>query len=113
MTERITPQRDRETPGGPPPGSLAGTIGPDADGDPSVIVSSGLYHERLPLANTAVAEIRRRFGDRFDIDPNAVAVIDGEPVDDEAGTRVRSGQLVAFVRPSGEKGASYDSPGRS
>ena len=104
MTERITPQRDRETPGGPPPGSLAGTIGPDADGDPSVIVSSGLYHERLPLANTAVAEIRRRFGDRFDIDPNAVAVIDGEPVDDEAGTRVRSGQLVAFVRPSGEKG---------
>ena len=67
-----------------------------------VEVAHGTYSERLPAANMTVGEVRARFGDRLDIHPNAQARLDGHPVSDD--TTLRAGQLVNFVRPSGEKG---------
>ena len=68
-----------------------------------VQVATGLYSERLPVAGMTVAAVRESFADRLDIDPQALAVLDGEAVNDES-TTVRAGQQLAFVRFSGEKG---------
>jgi hypothetical protein len=67
-----------------------------------VTVCHGPYSERLPVGNLSVGEVRRRFGDRLDIDPGSQAVIDGVEVDDS--TMLRGGQLLAFIRKAGEKG---------
>ena len=67
-----------------------------------VTVSSGPYLEELPVGNSTVGEIRRRFADRFDIDPHAQAVLDGNVAGDD--TVVRAGQALMFTRRAGEKG---------
>jgi len=67
-----------------------------------VTVSSGPYLEQLPVGNMTTGEIRRRFADRFDIDPQAQAVLDGQVVGDE--TIVHAGQALMFTRRAGEKG---------
>ena len=97
MNERIRPHGER--PGRP------GGAGLFDDNEPSnqlVSVSSGPYLEQLPVGNMPVGEVRRRFADRFDIDPNAQAVLDGQPVDDQ--TTVQPGQALMFTRRAGEKG---------
>ena len=50
--------------------------------------------DRGPLEDFT-GEIRRRFADRFDIDPQAQAVLDGQPVGDEA--TVHAGQALAYL----------------
>ena len=65
-------------------------------------VSHGTYVEQLPVAQMSVGHVRSRFRDRMDIHPEARALLDGEPVDDD--TVVRTGQSLTFVRPAGEKG---------
>jgi hypothetical protein len=69
---------------------------------PMVTVASGPYAEALPVGNMTVGEIRRRFRDRFDIDPRAHAVVNGNDVDDQ--TVVRSGEMLYFTTRAGEKG---------
>jgi hypothetical protein len=69
-----------------------------------VTVAVGPYVERLPLGNSSVAQIRARFGQRFDIDPRTQAVLDGHEVGDD--TMVRTGQVLMFVHKSGEKGVA-------
>jgi hypothetical protein len=69
----------------------------------TVTVSHGPYAEQLPVADRTVGEIRRRFADRFDIDPESVPFVDGNAVDDDF--TVRAGQLLSFARQAGEKGA--------
>jgi hypothetical protein len=49
-----------------------------------------------------VQQIRERFGDRLDIDPQSQAIVDGNEVNES--TVVRAGQLLTFVRKAGEKG---------
>jgi hypothetical protein len=49
-----------------------------------------------------VRQIRERFGDRLDIDPQSQAILDGNEVNET--TVVRTGQLLTFVRKAGEKG---------
>lgn len=97
MNERIRPHAER-------PGPTGGAGLFDVNGAESqlVTVSSGPYLEQLPVGNSSVAEIRRRFADRFDIDPQAQAVLDGHQVDDQ--TIVRPGQALMFTRRAGEKG---------
>ena len=68
----------------------------------SVDVIHGPYRQSLPVAEMPISEVRRRFQDHLDIHPEAVALVEGRPVDDS--TRLRSGQTLMFVRPSGEKG---------
>jgi hypothetical protein len=67
-----------------------------------VEVTHGAYTERLPAGEMTVAQVRARFADRLDIHPQATALIDGEAASDD--TRLHTGQVVMFVRPSGEKG---------
>jgi hypothetical protein len=66
------------------------------------IVCHGPYSEELPVADMSIQAIRDRFGDRFDIDPESQAIIDGREVEET--TLVRPGQLLTFVRKAGEKG---------
>jgi len=66
-------------------------------------VTHGPYAESLPVAGMTVAEVRRRFQDRLDINPQATPFLDGTAADEE--TVIQAGQLLMFVRRSGEKGA--------
>ena len=90
-------------------GDLAGM--PAAPGVATVI--HGTYAETLPVAQMSVAQVRSRFADLLDIHPEATAIIDGEPAEDD--TVVQAGQNLMFVRRAGEKGAvrsrSHGSPG--
>jgi len=65
-------------------------------------VSHAPYSEALPVAGMTVAQIRSRFRDRFDLHPAAIPVIDGH--DAEEDTTLLAGQLLTFIRRSGEKG---------
>lgn len=67
-----------------------------------VTVSHGVHSESLPAGNMTVGEIRRRFADRFDIDPGSEAEVDGRVVGDD--TVIRAGQMLSFRRDAGEKG---------
>lgn len=67
-----------------------------------VNVSSGPYAETLPVGGTTVGEVRRRYSDRFDIDPNAVSIVNGKPADENY--LLSSGESLMFVRHAGEKG---------
>jgi hypothetical protein len=102
MTELTQPtQRERTAPGG---GGLGSLFADNHEPAGLVTVAVGPYVERLPLGNNTVAQIRARFGLRFDIDPRSQAVLDGHEVGDD--TVVRTGQVLMFVHKSGEKGAA-------
>lgn len=98
MKEKNKPTKEKQTTGGPGPDIFS----PEDDG--LVTVTSGPYAEQLPLAGMKVAAIREKFGDRFDIDPAAQAVVDGHDVGND--TMVLAGQVLMFVRRAGEKGAA-------
>jgi len=67
-----------------------------------VDVIHGVYAHSLPLAGMTVRQARLELEDRMNIDPEAVAVVDGtEAVED---TLLRQGQVLNFVTPAGEKG---------
>ncbi len=103
--ERRRPKREETGPG---PGGLGDVFaGPETGG--AVTVCHGPYSEDLPVGNMSVGEVRRRFSDRLDIDPQSQAVIDGNEVDDS--TVLRGGQLLAFIRQAGEKGGRRRSHG--
>ena len=88
-------------------GGLGSPFG-DGGGAPSVAapvtVASGPYAEQLPVANMSVGEVRARFRDRLDLDPHSVAILDGRRVPED--TVLRSGQVLSFIRPAGEKGVN-------
>lgn len=98
MLERRRPQRESHPMGGgsaDSPGTGVGGL---------VTVSHGVHTEALPVGNMTVSEIRTRFADRFDIDPESTALVDGNEVTDE--TIVQDNQLLMFVRKAGVKGAA-------
>ena len=67
-------------------------------------VVHGAFDELLPVVGLTVAEIRAQFRDDIHLHPEAMALLDGHPVDDESSV-VRTGQHLLFIRRSGEKGA--------
>jgi hypothetical protein len=99
MTELTQPTSRERTPNA---GGLGGIFGDHHEPNGLVTVAVGPYVERLPLGNSSVAQIRARFGTRFDIDPRTQAVLDGHEVGDDI--VVRTGQVLMFVHKSGEKG---------
>ena len=68
----------------------------------NVSVSSGPYCEDLPVTGTSVSEVRRKFGDRFDIDAQSQAIVNGAPVDENY--ILNAGESLMFIRHAGEKG---------
>ena len=79
---------------------------PAADDGDMVTVSHWPYSERLPVGNMSVAAIRSRYADRFDIDPQSVATVDGHEASGD--TVLRAGQMLMFVRRAGEKGVQRE-----
>jgi hypothetical protein len=67
-----------------------------------VDVIHGIYAHSLPLAGMTVLQARTDLEERMNIDPEAVAVIDGEEADDD--TVLLEGQVLNFVAAAGEKG---------
>jgi hypothetical protein len=98
MLERKQNQLERMGPG--PSGLGIGT----ADGEEAgmAMVSHGPYAESLPVSGMTVGEIRRRFADRLDIDPQGLAFLDGSQADEN--TVVQTGQVLIFMNRAGEKG---------
>lgn len=68
----------------------------------SVMVSYGPYVENLPVAGMTVEQVKNRYGDRFDIDPDSVAVVGGDivPLDHVLETN----EVLTFTRQVGSKG---------
>lgn len=100
MSEQIRQHRERR---GLEPSGLPDPFAPtDGLGD-IVTVQRGLHEEYLPLGGMSVREIRRRFADRFDINPENQAFINGRPVDDES-VVLHAGERLEFTRNAGEKG---------
>ena len=89
------------------PSGLGDPFAPD-NGSQSAMVSHGPYAEQLPVAGMTVGEIRMRYRDRFDIDPQSVAVVDGHPADET--TAIQPDQILSFVRRAGEKGSGHVTP---
>jgi hypothetical protein len=101
MQERV--RTPREALGAGPDGAGLGSIFSDAAGDGSLItVEYGLYREQLPGGGMTVRQIRARYADRFDIDPDSVAILNGRAVDEN--TMVSEGQELQFSKHIGEKG---------
>jgi hypothetical protein len=86
--------------------------GPSGDGDGfatatatktgCVEVIHGVYAHSLPLAGMTVEQARVELEERMNIDPEALAVVDGvEAGEDEI---LREGQVLNFVKQAGEKG---------
>lgn len=67
-----------------------------------VEVIHGVYAHSLPLTGMTVRQARAELQDRMNIDPEALAVVDGAEADDQ--TVLREGQVLNFVKPAGEKG---------
>lgn len=88
------------------------TPGPGAGSDPftssddsgagRVEVVHSVYAHSLPLAGMTVRQARDELEDRMNIDPEAAAVVDGREA--SADTVLCEGQVLTFVRDSGEKG---------
>ncbi len=98
MEEIIRPHRTSEGSG---PNGLGDPLAPT--GDTHAYVVSGPYAEQLPVGGMSVGEIRRRYGDRFDLDPQSQAILDGNQADENA--TVQPGQMLMFIRRAGEKGS--------
>jgi hypothetical protein len=77
---------------------------PDLPESKSVSVSSGPYSEDLPVAGMTYGEIRDKFSDRFDIDPQAAIVVDGKTRNENEVSQ--AGEALMFIKHAGEKGSS-------
>ena len=75
--------------------------------DGQVQVIHGVYAHELPLAGMTVGQARNELAERMNIDPDAVAIVDGDEVDE--GTVLGEGQVLNFVKHAGEKGSASGS----
>ncbi len=69
----------------------------------SVEVVHGVYAHRFPLGGMTVGQARTELADRMNLDPDSIAVVDGNEVGDD--TVLGEGQVLNFVKHAGEKGA--------
>ena len=72
----------------------------------SIVVHHGIHSGTFPVAGMTVAQARRTLAPLINIDPDAVAVINGYVVEDES-SRVITGrdQLLSYVKRSSVRGA--------
>jgi hypothetical protein len=67
-----------------------------------VRVTHGFYNHHWPLSGMTVGQARYELAERMNIDPTAVATIDGNIVAED--TVLAEGQVLAFIKHAGEKG---------
>jgi hypothetical protein len=97
MTEHQV-QRPREhSTGGP------GVFGDDPFSLQSATVQHLTHVARLPIVGMTVGSIRVRFRDRLDIPAQSTAVLDGQPVSDDA--VIGANQVLIFTGRAGERGS--------
>ncbi len=70
----------------------------------SVEVIHGVHSHTLPLVGMTVSQAREELSERMHIDPDALAVVDGEEVNQEAAFVLSGRQILNFVKPAGERG---------
>jgi hypothetical protein len=101
MTTERTRQNDFSM--GPDPFSdeFAGTA---TVGEGNVEVIHGIYAHTMPLAGMRVRDARSELEERMNIDPEAIAVVDGVEADED--TVLTEGQVLNFVKHAGEKGCA-------
>lgn len=93
-------KQEKQATGGSPDGIFSGV--PDPTVNLNVHVSSGPYAEELPVAGTSVSGVRQKFADRFDIDPQSQAIVNGKRAGEDY--ILKAGESLMFVRHAGEKG---------
>jgi hypothetical protein len=89
--------------------SFGGSVALDDDeqvvatavGDVSVV--HGVYAHSYPLAGLRVRDARDHLEERMNIDPDAVAIVDGNEAAED--TMLAAGQVLTFVKHAGEKGS--------
>ena len=97
-TETVAPEST--TPGDPPDA-------PSGDPRGTIAVHHGIHIARYPIAGMTVAAARRVLAPLMNIDPEAIAVIRGEIVEDEEGTTLSGDEeTLGFVKRSSVKGAA-------
>lgn len=99
MDERERPSTRGEQPA---PEGLGNPFALGGDPDGTVTLDYGVHHEDLPLAGRTVGEIRRIVRARYDVDPLARAMVEGQFAGND--TVVRAGQSLRFMNHAGEKG---------
>ena len=75
----------------------------------NVSVVHGCYSHSLPLGGMTVREARAELDERMNIDPDAMALIDGNDAAEDA--VLTEGQVLTFVKHAGEKGRALPFPG--
>ncbi len=93
--------RNDGDPGGPSPFDDSYTATATLTGG-NVNVIHGCYGHSLPLAGMTVGEARAELEERMNIDPDAVALLDGDGAAEDA--VLVEGQVLTFVKHAGEKG---------
>lgn len=69
----------------------------------SVVVQHGIHRGHFPVAGLRIRDARQTLTSLMNIDPQAVAVIDGQVVDEE--TVISDAvSMLSFVKPSAVKG---------
>lgn len=71
-------------------------------GDVSVV--HGVYAHSYPLAGLRVRDARNHLEERMNIDPDAVAIVNGNEAGED--TMLAEGQVLTFIKHAGEKGTS-------
>ena len=85
----------------PPGGGLADPFAESGE-DGLATIAHGPYLESVPIAGLTVAQIRRRFRDRYNIPEDGQGELDGRPVDDD--TVIAAGQVLTFMHRANSKG---------
>lgn len=88
---------EKENPIGGDGGSVFDNLTPGV-----VHIGSGPYAEDLPVAGKTVGEIRQKYSDRYDINPQSVAIINGKPAGEDSVLMDRD--TLLFIHHAGEKG---------
>ena len=74
-----------------------------ATAERSVAVQHGIHRGQFPVAGLRVRDARQTLNNLMNIDPQAVAVIDGQIVDEDTVIR-EDVSMLSFVKPSAVKG---------
>ena len=100
--EKKKKKQEKELNGGGPSNPLGDIFSQEQDNG-KVMIMHGPYAESLAVSGMSVEKVRKKFSDRFDIDPGSVALVDGKEINDE-NFSLEQGSVLMFTKKAGEKG---------